>query len=162
MKIQSLNSDDCVANVVKDYSNMVYRLAFARTGNKHDADDIYQEVFLRYIRNQPYFENEDHKKAWFIKVTINCSNKLWRSAWRRKTLPLNETLPFETKEDIDLYKELLQLPAKYREVIHLYYYEDLSTEEIAEALDRKNATVRTQLARARKLLKNIMKEYSDV
>ena len=162
MKIQSLNSDGCVANVVKNYSNMVYRLAFARTGNKHDADDIYQEVFLRYIRNQPYFENEEHKKAWFIKVTINCSNKLWRSAWRRKTMPLNETLPFESKEDIDLYKELQQLPAKYREVIHLFYYEDLSTEEIAEVLDRKSATVRTQLARARKLLKNIMKEYRDV
>ncbi len=161
MKPQSLRTDDC-AGVIKFYSNMVYRLAFARTGTKYDADEIFQEVFLRYIRKQPVFENEGHRKAWFIKVTVNCSKKLWGSAWKRKIVPLEETVLFETKEDIDLYNELQQLPAKYREVIHLFYYEDMSTEEIAEVLERKNSTVRTQLTRARALLKNILKEDYDV
>ncbi|WP_312281321.1 sigma-70 family RNA polymerase sigma factor [Oscillibacter sp.] len=162
MKLQSLRTNDCVENVIKFYGNMVYRLAFARAGTRHDADDIFQEVFLRYIKKQPVFENEDHRRAWFIKVTVNCSKKLWGSAWKRKTVPLEETLQFETKEDTDLYNELQQLPATYREVIHLFYYEDMSTEEIARILKRKSATVRTQLTRARALLKNLLKEEYDV
>jgi len=162
MKPQSLCGDDCVEEVIRVYSNMVYRLAFARTGTTYDADELFQEVFLRYIKKQPVFENEDHRKAWFIKVTVNCSKKLWGSAWKKKTVPLAESLPFETKEDIDLYDELQQLPPKYREVIHLFYYEDLSTEEIAQVLNRKNSTVRTQLTRARALLKILLKEEYDV
>ncbi|MBS7527827.1 sigma-70 family RNA polymerase sigma factor [Fusibacter paucivorans] len=162
MEPQPLCMDESAEAVIKCYSNMVYRLAFARTGTRHDADEIYQEVFLRYIKKQPVFENEDHRKAWLIKVTVNCSKKLWGSAWKRKIVPLEETLPFETKEAIDLYNELQQLPTKYREVIHLYYYEDMSTEAIAESLERKSSTVRTQLTRARAMLKNILEEDQDV
>lgn len=162
MKPQSLRGEDCAEEVIRVYSNLVYRLAFARTGTTYDADEIFQEVFLRYIKKRPIFENEDHRKAWFIKVTVNCSKKMWGSAWKRKTVPLEETLQFETKEDTDLYNELQQLPPKYREVIHLFYYEDLSTEEIARVLKRKSATVRTQITRARTLLKNLLKEEYDV
>jgi len=162
MKPQSLRTDDCLEKAIRFYADMVYRLAFARTGTRHDADEIFQEVFMRYIRKQPRFENEAHRKAWLIKVTINCSKKLWSSAWRRKTEPLDEAIPFETKEDIDLYHELRQLPPKYREVIHLFYYEDMPLAEISRVLHRKNATVRTQLTRARALLKDLLKEDYDV
>ncbi|WP_101696516.1 RNA polymerase sigma factor [Clostridium minihomine] len=158
MKPQSLRADDCAEEVILFYRDMVYRLAFARTGTTCDADEIFQEVFLRYIRKHPVFENEEHRKAWLIKVTINCSKKLWGSVWKRKVEHLEETLPFETKEDIDLYHELQQLPAKYREVIHLFYYEEMSVEEISKLLNRKNSTVRTQLTRARGLLKNVLEE----
>ena len=162
MKQQSLHTDNSTDKVIKCYADMVYRLAFARTGTKYDADEIFQEVFLRYIRKQPVFSNEEHCKAWLIRVTINCSKKLWNSSWKRKIVPLDETISFETKNDIDLYNELQQLPPKYREVIHLFYYENLSLKEISQALNRKNATVRTQLTRARQLLKNILKEDYDV
>lgn len=162
LKSQSLHTDDCSEKVIRFYADMVYRLAFARTGIKCDADEVFQEVFMRYIKKQPVFENEEHRKAWLIRVTINCSNKLWNYAWRRKIEPLTETIPFEAKEDIDLYNELQQLPKKYREVIHLFYYEDMSLEEISQALNRKNSTVRTQLTRARALLKNVLKEDYDV
>ncbi len=162
MKPQSLRPDDCAEKVIKFYADMVYRLAFARTGTKCDADEVFQEVFMRYIKNKPVFENEEHRKAWLIRVTINCSNKLWNSAWKRKIEPLTETISFETKNDIDLNKELQQLPPKYREVIHLFYYEDMSLDEISQALNRKNSTVRTQLTRARALLKNMLKEGYDV
>ncbi len=162
MKPQSLRTDDCAEKIIRFYSDMVYRLAFARTGTKYDADEVYQEVFLRYIKKQHIFEDEEYRKAWLIRVTINCSKKLWNSAWKRKIVPLEETIPFETKEDIDLYNELQQLPPKYREVIHLFYYEDMSLEEISKALNRKNSTVRTQLTRARALLKNLLKEDYDV
>ncbi len=119
LKTQSLRTDDCAEKVIKYYADMVYRLAFARTGTKYDADEVFQEVFMRYIKKQPVFENEEHRKAWLIRVTINCSKKLWNSVWKRKVVPLAKTIPFETKEDIDLYNELQQLPKKYREVIHL-------------------------------------------
>ncbi len=124
-----------------------------------DADEIYQEVFLRYIRKKPAFQNDAHKKAWFLKVTVNCANSLWRSPWKRCAEPLSDELASETKEpEVDLSMALKRLPPRYREVIHLFYYEELSTEEIGQILHRKPSTVRTQLTRARTILKGILKE----
>lgn len=162
MKQQPLCTNNCLENVVKAYSNMVYRLAFSQTRNKSDADDIYQEVFLRYIRKNPHFETEEHRKAWLIRVTINCCKKMWTSSWIKKIVPLDETIVFEMKEDTNLYYELQKLPMKYRAVIHLFYYEDLSIEEISKALNQKPSTIRTQLTRARYKLKKILKEDYDV
>lgn len=150
---------DPVENTIRQYSHMVYRLAFARTGNRQDADEIYQEVFLRYIRKKPVFRNETHEKAWFLKVTVNCANSLWTSPWKRYTEPLTDDLGSEENESpIDLSRALQKLPPRYREVIHLFYYEELSTGEIGRILGRKTSTVRTQLARARAILKKILKE----
>lgn len=162
MKQQSLCTNNCLENVVKAYSNMVYRLAFSQTRNKSDADDIYQEVFLRYIRKNAHFETEEHRKAWLIRVTINCCKKMWTSSWIKKIVPLDETIVFEMKEETNLYYELQKLPMKYRAVIHLFYYEDLSIEEISKALNQKPSTIRTQLTRARYKLKKILKEDYDV
>lgn len=162
MEQQSLRTDDCIENVVKFYSNMVYRLAFSQTRNKSDADDIFQEVFMRYIKKQPQFETEEHRKAWLIRVTINCTKKLWASSWLKKTKPLDENMTFETREDTNLHYELQKLPIKYRVVIHLFYYEDLSIEEISSVLKRKPSTIRTQLTRARYKLKEILKEDYNV
>lgn len=150
--------NDSVENVILYYSDMVYRLAYARMGSKQDADEIYQEVFLRYMKKQPVFQTEEHRKAWFLKVTINCSNSLWNSLWRKRTEPLKDDLALEDQKEIDLSHALKTLPAKYREVIHLYYYEDMSTDEISRLLGRKSSTVRTQLVRARAMLKKVLKE----
>ncbi len=162
MEQEALLMNDCTEKVIQFYSAMVYRLAFARTGTKHDADDIFQEVFLRYVKKKPVFENEEHRKAWLIRVTINCSNNFWSSLWKKKTQELTSEISFETEEDINLYAELKQLPSKYREVIHLFYYENMSLEEISRTLNRKNSTIRTQLTRARAMLKNYMKEEDYV
>jgi len=162
MEQQPLETDDCIRNVIKLYSNMVYRLAFSQTRNKSNADDIYQEVFFRYIKKRPQFQTERHEKAWFIRVTINCCKKMWLSSWIKKIVPLDETIVFEFKEEINLHYELQKLPMKYRAVIHLFYYEDMSVEEISEMLNRKPSTVRTQLTRARYILKEILKEDYDV
>lgn len=162
MEQQSLRTDDCTEKVIRYYSDMVYRLAFARTGTKHDADDVFQEVFLRYVKKKPVFEDEEHRKAWLIRVTINCSNNFWNYLWKKKTQELTDKLLFETEETVNLYVELQQLPLKYREVIHLFYYENMSLEEISLTLNRKNSTVRTQLTRARAMLKKFMKEEDYV
>lgn len=162
MEQHQVRFEEDIEEIIKKYSDMIYRLAFARTGTKYDADDVFQEVFLRYVRKRPIFEDEEHRKAWLIRVTINCSNNFWSSLWRKRTQALDEDLPFETEEAINLYMELQKLPLKYREVIHLFYYENMSLDEISRILERKNATVRTQLTRARAMLKNYMKEEDYV
>ncbi|MEQ8200551.1 MAG: sigma-70 family RNA polymerase sigma factor [Syntrophomonadaceae bacterium] len=157
MKIQSLRTDDCIDEVINKYSELVYRLAYARVNSKSDADDIFQEVFIRYVRKNPEFASEEHRKAWLIKVTINCSKKLWSSAWFRKTTPLEDGVAFEMQETSDLHNTMAGLPIKYRTVIHLFYYEDLSIEEISNILSIKPSTIRTQLTRARAMLKDVLK-----
>lgn len=158
MAKQLLCIDDCIENVIAYYSDMVYRLALARTGTKHDADDIFQEVFIRYVKRKPTFADEEHRKAWLLKVTVNCSNNFFTSPWRKNTQQLSENLTWEADSNIDLQKELQKLPQKYREVIHLFYYEDLSTKQIADILGKKESTIRMRLFRARALLNDFMKE----
>ena len=153
-----LRLEDSPEQVIRSYSDMVYRLAFARTGTRHDADDVYEEVFLRYLKKKPKFQSEEHRRAWLIRVTINCSNTFLTSAWQRRVQELPEDLPFRQQEDYQLYDQLQQLSAKYRSVIHLFYYEEMSVEEIGAILHRKPSTVRTQLTRAREQLRQILKE----
>lgn len=143
-----------IDDVIEKYSDNVYRLAYSMVKNKSDADDVYQEVFLRLIKTNKSFNNDEHLKAWLYRVTINCVKKLYASAWRRNTVQTDE---FEFGEYNDEHFELLdtvnQLPLKYKTVIHLFYYENLSIEEVAKLTKQKQSTVRTQLTRARKLLK---------
>ena len=159
MKKQSLSMDDCLEDVITEYSTMVYRLAVSQVRNKNDADDIFQEVFFRYIRRKPRFESEEHRRSWFIRVTLNCCRNMFNSAWIKRTVPIDDdTFVFETKEENDLFYELQKLPAKYRTVIHLFYYEDMSIVEICNTLAKKPSTVKMQLLRARKMLKKILSE----
>ena len=153
--------------VIRRYSDMVYRLAFARTGNRSDAEDLYQEVFLRYLTRAPAFTSEEHRKAWLLRVAVNCANRFHTAPWRRRTEPLSEALSVPAPEGEDLWEELRRLPERDRTVLHLYYYEDMTTEyyyedmtteEIAQMLDRNPATVRSQLLRARAKLKKLLVE----
>lgn len=92
MNKQPIQQKDSMEQVIKFYSGMVYRLALARTGTIYDADEVYQEVFLRYIRKNPEFKSEEHRKAWLIRVTVNCSKSLLSSAWRKKTQALDDSI----------------------------------------------------------------------
>ena len=148
---------DTAEAVLGRYAAMVYRLAFARTGNRYDADDILQEVFLRYIRSKPAFAEEEHRKAWLIRTAINCSKSLLTSAWFRNTTPLDDTLLSEMKDHSEVYYAVLTLPVHYRTVVHLFYYEDYSVEDIARLLKSKPSTVKSQLHRARNLLREQLK-----
>lgn len=157
MNFQSLRTDDCVEKIINKYSKTVYKLAFAQTRNKNDADDIFQEVFLRYIRKQPTFENKEHEKAWFIRVTINCCKSLWKSPFKKHTQLLEQdTFVIENNEENLLEEYLLKLPKVYRIVIHLFYYENMPTAQISTVIKKKESTVRMQLTRARRLLKEYM------
>lgn len=160
---QSLRTDDDIERVFHQYADMIYRLAYSHTQNRNDADDVFQEVFLRYMKGTKSFESEEHEKAWLIRVTVNCCKKLWSSAWFRHTVELDENLALEMPEESDVYHSLLQLPKKYRTVIHLFYYEDMPVAQIGRILGMKESAVRTQLTRARNLLKTKLKgDFDDV
>ena len=145
------------------YANTLYRLASLRTKSGSDADDIVQEVFLRALRAKPTWNSPEHQKAWFLKVTINCSKSMLTSAWRRYTAPENENLLTEMQTDTEVYPYVLALPTKYRTVIHLYYYEGYRVAEIAKIMGASENTVKSHLFRARDMLREQLKgEFQDV
>ena len=155
---QSLCTDDCLEDVIEKHSNMVYRLALSQMKTKVDADDVFQEVFIRFLRKRPEFSSEDHQKAWFIRVTLNRCKSAWTSAQKKQTIPLDESLPFLQTEQYDLLEELRKLPQKYLAVVHLYYYEDLSVAEIGKVIGKSPSAVKMRLLRAREMLKGILEE----
>ena len=159
MQPQSFGTDDNAEETIRRFAGMVYRLAYAKTGNRHDADDVFQEVFLRYVRKRPLWESDDHAKAWFLRVTVNCANSLLASPFRRRSVPLAEepdVPPPQPEAGTDLARAVSRLPRAYREVVHLFYYEDVSCAQIAAVLHRREATVRMQLTRARRLLQQML------
>ena len=141
---------------MRTYADMVYRVACRYVKNSIDADDVFSEVFLAYFKKERTFENEEHRKAWLIRVTINCAKDLL--AQRNQLQQLHEeTLPDRTAHDadtyMDLHKAIEQLRPEYRETIKLYYLDDLSVKEIAQILNKNENTVKTQLSRARDALR---------
>ena len=147
--------------LIEKYEKTVYKLAYSYLRNKQDADDIYQEVFLRYFRNKPEFAGEEHEKAWFIRTTVNCCKNLCTSSWFRRTAPLEENAlgdeaVYVPQEQSELFTAVMALPTKYRTVVHLFYYEGYSVREIAELTGEKAATVTTRLNRARAKLRDAL------
>ncbi|MDD4798744.1 MAG: sigma-70 family RNA polymerase sigma factor [Clostridia bacterium] len=158
-----------IADIMQKYSGMVYRLAYARTKNKADTEDLFQEVFLRCLKSNPQFNSDEHCKAWLIRVTVNCGKNLLTSMWRKKVVLTEKALEGFVGNDKDTlwdgkseaFYAVMKLPEKYRIVIHLHYYEDYSVAEIGKILNRKESTVKTQLHRARELLKQELKGDYD-
>lgn len=156
--------------IVDRYLNMVYRLAYARTGNVPDAEDITQEVFLKLIRSGQEFNDEEHVKAWLIRVTVNQVRTNATTAYNRHRADFEEAenISYETPNDLELQETqgeiraaMKELPEKYSTVLHLFYFDELSVKQIAEALDTSEGTVKSQLSRGRAMLKTILQEEFD-
>lgn len=161
MTLKSLRTNDCIDEIINKYSSMIYRIALTHTRSSCDADDIFQEVFFRYFKSNATFNSEEHRKAWLINVTLKCCKKLWSCSWNKKTMPLDNELSVEMSfEESNVYNALLELPTKYRTVIFLFYFEEMSIEEIHQTLGIKHSTIRTQLTRGRTMLREKLKgEY---
>ena len=145
--------------VVERWGDMVYRLALARTANVPDAEDVFQEVFLRFFRHEDRFANDEHRKAWLIRCTVNRCKSQLASPWRKRVVPLETAEEVGVEDDYrEVYAAVLSLPAKYRSVIHLYYFEGLSVAEMAQTLNVPEGTVKSQLSRGRALLREILQE----
>jgi len=168
MSIQSLCADDWSEFFIETYSDMVYRIAAAHMGNREDAEDVYQEVFLIYLQKKPEFHDMEHGKAWLIRTTINCCKRSLLSTFRRKNVLTEDAetaaviageqaaFSFELKEENDVYIAMQELPEKYRMVIWLFYFEDLSVQDISTILKRRPGTVRMQLTRGRDMLRETL------
>lgn len=163
MDERSLRTGDPVHDTIQKYSDMVYRLAFCKTQNRFDAEDIYQDVFMKLFSEERHFESEEHKKAWLIRTTVNTSINYLKSAWRRYTVCENENLPAarsagQNPQQEKLMTALKKLSEKYRVVLYLHYYEELSTDKIAEITGASPSAVRSQLMRGRKKLKRMIED----
>ena len=158
---------ESIETVIQRYKATVYSVALSYVNNREDADDIFQEVFLIYFRTNPLFNEEEHRKAWLIRTTINCSKRVVDSTYRKRSVPLDEmeeeSFQFQTKEENAVYVALQALPEKYRTVLHLFYFEDMSIDMICKVLDLKSSTVKVQLMRGREMMKEKLKEegYND-
>ena len=139
--------------MTEKYYDMVYRLALSCTKSRQYADDVAQEVFLRFLKSDKVFESEEHVKAWLIRVTVNRSKSVFSDLWFKRTVPLDENIPFSSPEISEVYYAVLKLPQKYKTALHLFYYEDMSVKSIAECLGEKEATVKTLLHRGMNILK---------
>jgi RNA polymerase sigma-70 factor (ECF subfamily) len=140
---------------------MVFRIALGYVKSIHDADDIAQNVFVKLLTKGKVFDSAEAEKAWLIRVAINESKNLLKSAWRRKTAELDESLAAPGYENLRLHEYVKKLSAKYRTVIYLHYYEDYKAKEIAAILKIPAATVLTQLKRAREQLKEMLEKEED-
>ena len=151
--------------LAEKYFNMIYKLALSQTKDKQHAEDVCQDVFLKFLTTDKEFSSEEHAKAWLIRVAVNASKSIFTSSWFKKNVPLSEgedialegDIIFETKEESDVFYAVSDLPFKYRTVIHLFYYEELSVSEIAKYLGIGENTVKSQLHRGREILRDKLK-----
>ena len=155
-----INNDYDIEYALRKHSLMVFRLAYAKTGNASDAEDIVQEVFLTLIRKNPVFDSEEDRKAWLIRVTINRSNSLWRTAWRKRVhlWGIREAYHEEPEHDTGLRDAISRLSSDDRVLIHLHYFEGFKIEEIAEMIRCPSSTIRSRLYRARNKLRRLIIE----
>ena len=147
-------SSENIREIYERHFVTVYRVCFMYLRNVHDTEDAVHNTFMKLIEKQKCFESTEHEKAWLITVASNYCKNFLHTAWYRKTVPLDQlTGAIQDETDVETITVLLELPIKYRQVLYLHYYEGYSTEEIANLLHIKPATVRTQLKRGRELLK---------
>ena len=148
-------------DAVTRHQDMVYRIALHWFGVPQDAEDAVQEVFLRLYTYEKPFETPEHLRRWLLRVTVNFCKDVLKSPWRRCRVSL-DALPeqpvFDTEEQGELYQAVMELPEKYRIVLYLFYYEELSSKEIAEMLSIRQTAVTTRLSRGRERLKKRLKE----
>ena len=148
-------------SMIDRYQNMVYGLALARTGSRADADDVFQEVFIAYYQSGMVFRSEAHRKAWLLRTTINQARRVTSSAWRQRTVPLSERedvpVPFRESEENRVWEALQSLSEDYRLPIYLFYFQELSTQEIAKILAIRPGAVRMRLTRGREQLREKLK-----
>lgn len=142
-----------IEELVTKYSSKLYRTSYLLCRRKEDAEDIVQEVFIRYMKKQPVFKDKDHEKAWFLRTTINLTKDYLKSYWNRNTQGLDIEIPYVMEADNQVFSSLYRIPRKYQIVLLLHYQEGYSIKEIAEILNRNPSTIGTQLSRAKECLR---------
>ena len=150
------NRLELIQHTIRQYSTLIFRIAYQNLRNYHDAEDIMQEVGLYLLTGNPPLDDPDHLKCWIIKVTINKCKDMRKAAWRTRTEPIDDYLGLQAPETREVMEEIWSLPENYRNIIYLYYYEAFTIAEIAQILGKSPNTVGSGLRRARKKLKHLL------
>lgn len=155
MEKQSVRpADDEIEHVVTTYSNMLFKLCFSMLGGNSDAEDAVSDTLIRYITKAPAFHEEEHRKAWLIRVAVNICNDMCRFRKRNDFINIDELTEHCARETgRTVLEEVMRLPVKYKTVIHLFYIEGYKTDEIAQILSVSPAAVRKRLQYGREMLK---------
>lgn len=135
-----MRCEEEVNRAIEKYADTVRRICIVHLKNNADTEDIFQTVFLKYVLSSVSFESEEHEKAWFICVTVNACKDLLKSFFRSRTVSLDELVekPSQMPQDNrEVLEAVLELPAKYRDVVYLYYYEEYTAPEIGRILGKK-------------------------
>lgn len=151
--------DDSVDDdeILEKYADMVYRICFLYMRNKTDAEDAFQNVFLKLVKSKKQFKNQQHIKAWLVTVASNeCKNQL-KAFWRRNKISIDSiTIPVKSGYKREIVKMVLSLPLKYRNVLYLYYFEGYKINELSNLLHTNESTIKTHLKRGRSILKDML------
>ena len=150
------------SNAMRAHGDTVYRLALCRLQNTADAEDVYQDVFLRLLEQGANRWDGEHLKAWLIRTTLNRCADLGRR--RRGTLTLEEIPDMARPVDEaaeELWDAVSRLPEKLRTAVHLFYGEGYESGEIGVLLGVPAATVRGRLRRARAELRDLLGGFDD-
>lgn len=150
-------------HLVQTYSDKILRLSYSYLKHTQDAEDICQTVFLKYLTLQPEFESDEHEKAWILRTTVNACKDHLRSAFFRRTAPLEDAafVAAPAAGDSEILDAMNALPKDYRIILHLFYYEGYSAREIAHILGKTPNSVEQALSRGRKKLRmNLTRERS--
>ena len=149
----------------REYGNMLYKIAFLYFGNSYDAEDALQEVFIRLMYNAPSFKDKNHEKAWLIRVTQNKCKDMLKASHHKNTsiddVELSDFVKTENDEQLDVLRQVVTLPAKYKTAIILYYYYDYSVSEISKTLQISSSAVKMRLKRGREILKIELEDYGN-
>lgn len=147
--------------ITEQYINTVYRATFSYCKNKSDAEDAVQNTFIKLLKSDIEFKDDEHTRKWLIKVAINECKNMSKSFWNRNITSFDELEKepeYIESDEKELFEEVMKLPKKYSIVLHLYYYEGYNVKEIAQILEITESNVQTRLMRARNKLKENLQE----
>ena len=148
-------------SAIQNHQQALFAIAFQYCGNRQDAEDVVQDVFLKLCKTGNAFHSDDHLRYWLIRVTINRCKDLLRNPFRKLRAGFEEAeavLSAPQEHDTEVFDAVMSLPLRYREVVMLYYFQGYTAPQIGALLHRKASSVQTQLMRARSLLKEKLKE----
>lgn len=159
-KVMNVRTKQQIQDIYNRQIDRVYRVCYLYLKNEQDAYDAAHETFLRLMHKKPHLKNEEHEKAWLIRVAVNiCKDILksyWKKNWQGEYLP--EICEGSVQPQGNILEEVLALPQKYRTLVYLHYYEGYAIEEIAKILKENASTLRSRLSEARKILRKELGE----
>lgn len=153
-----MHSNQEIEHVVETYSDTLLRLAMHHVSDISQAQDIVQDVFIKYIKADKDFKNEEHEKSWLLRVTINTCNDYHKHWWQKKRSPFPINASINKPNKTPILEEIKKLSKNQRNAIYLFYYEEMSTKEIADLFKVKEGTVSSWISRGRKKLRIILEQ----